>query len=95
MNDMNSFYQSKRVLLTGHTGFKGSWLSIWLQKLGAEVFGYALDPGTPKDNFVLSGLADRMTDIRGNLLDRASLHQAFELATPDLVFHLAAQPLVR
>lgn len=95
MCNLNSFYNGKRVLLTGHTGFKGSWLSIWLQKLGAEVFGYALDPVTPKDNFVLTGLAGRMTDIRGDLLDRAALHRAFEVAKPDLVFHLAAQPLVR
>ena len=95
MNDLKSFYRGKRIFLTGHTGFKGSWLTIWLKKLGAEVFGYALDPGTPKDNFVLTGLADRMTDVRGDLLDRPLLHRAFEQAKPDLVFHLAAQPLVR
>lgn len=95
MQSLRRFYEGKRILLTGHTGFKGSWLALWLKSMGAEVFGYALDPGTDKDNFVLSGLSDRMTDLRGDLLDRSALHRAFELAKPDLVFHLAAQPLVR
>ncbi|OAS20521.1 CDP-glucose 4,6-dehydratase [Paenibacillus oryzisoli] len=91
----NNFYSGKRILVTGHTGFKGSWLTIWLQKLGAEIIGYSLAPYSELDNFVVSGLEDRMTDIRGNILDFAKLQEAFEIHKPDMVFHLAAQPLVR
>ena len=65
----NEFYQGKRVLVTGHTGFKGSWLSIWLHELGAKVTGISLDPYSERDNFVLSGIGDKITaDIRACLL---------------------------
>lgn len=64
MEYFNNVYKNKTVLVTGHTGFKGSWLSIWLRELGANVIGYALDPYTEKDNFVLSKLEDKITDIR-------------------------------
>ena len=59
-------FTGKNILITGHTGFKGSWLSIWLKELGAEVIGYALDPYTENDNFVRSNLKDKIIDIRPN-----------------------------
>lgn len=89
------FYRGKRVLVTGHTGFKGSWLSIWLHELGAEVIGVGMDPYTERDNYVLSGLKDRITDLRGDIRDGEGLKEIFRKYRPDLVFHLAAQPLVR
>lgn len=88
-------FRNKKILITGHTGFKGSWLSLWLHLLGAEVIGYALDPLTERDNFVLCGLSDRMIDIRGDIRDEEALGQVFETYQPDMVFHLAAQSLVR
>ena len=63
MKNFNNVYKGKRVLVTGHTGFKGSWLSIWLRELGAEVIGYSLDPYTEEDNFVLSHLSEKIVDI--------------------------------
>ncbi len=89
------YYRDKRVLVTGHTGFKGSWLSIWLNELGAKVIGYALEPYTVKDNFVLTGLKERLVDIRGDIRDLNKLQSVFETYRPEVVFHLAAQPLVR
>lgn len=87
-------YKGKRVLVTGHTGFKGSWLSIWLNELGAEVIGYSLDPKSPKQNFVLSNLTDIITDYRGDVRDKNLLAKVFCEHEPEIVFHLAAQPLV-
>ncbi len=87
-------YKGKRVLVTGHTGFKGSWLSIWLNELGAEVIGYALNPYTNKDNFVLTNLSTKIIDIRGDIRDYEKLKEVFEKYSPKFVFHLAAQPLV-
>ncbi len=95
MNLFNNIYKNKRILVTGHTGFKGSWLCIWLKELGAEVIGYALDPYTDKDNFVLSGLSEKIVDIRGDIRDKEKLEKVFEDYKPEIVFHLAAQPLVR
>ncbi len=89
------FWQGKRVLVTGHTGFKGSWLSIWLQKMGAEVTGYSLAPLTQQDNFVVSSLASRMVHVEGDILDTEKLEKVFAQSAPEIVFHLAAQPLVR
>lgn len=93
--NLQNFYKDKTVLVTGHTGFKGSWLSIWLLQMGAKVVGYALDPATNRDNFVLTKLHEKMVDIRGDIRDQAKLHHTFESYRPDIVFHLAAQPLVR
>ncbi len=95
MEHFENIYRGKRVLVTGHTGFKGSWLSIWLNELGAEVIGYALDPYTTKDNYILSELDKKITDIRGDIRDREKLEGVFEKYKPEMVFHLAAQPLVR
>lgn len=90
------FYRGRRVLVTGHTGFKGSWLSIWLNELGAEVVGVGLDPVTPKDNFVLSGIGERIkADIRADIRDGERMKEIFKEYRPEIVFHLAAQPLVR
>lgn len=95
MQNFNNIYKNKTVLITGHTGFKGSWLSIWLHELGAKVVGYALDPYTENDNFVLSKLSNKIIDIRGDIRDQKKLKQVFETYQPEFVFHLAAQPLVR
>ena len=92
----NNFYKGKRVLVTGHTGFKGSWLSIWLHELGAEVVGVGLDPYSEKDNFVLSGIGKKIkADIRADIRDGEKMKQIFAEFQPEIVFHLAAQPLVR
>ncbi len=91
----SGIYKNKNVLITGHTGFKGSWLSLWLHLLGANVIGYALEPATEADNFVVCGLQDKITDLRGDIRDISRLKQVFAAFQPDLVFHLAAQPIVR
>ncbi len=89
-------YHGKRVLVTGHTGFKGSWLSIWLHELGAEVIGVGLEPYTTKDNFVLSGIGKKIkADIRADIRDGERMRAIFKEYQPEIVFHLAAQPLVR
>lgn len=95
-NLFGGVYQKKRVLLTGHTGFKGSWLALWLAKLGAEVHGYALAPATDPCLFEAASVQDvlvshRIADVR----DHASLQLCLQEVRPDIVFHLAAQPLVR
>ena len=97
MNDIfNSFYRGKKVLVTGHTGFKGSWLSIWLHELGAEVVGVALEPYSRRDNFVLSGIGEKIkADIRADICDGKCMKEIFAEYQPEIVFHLAAQPLVR
>ncbi|VBB05525.1 gdp-mannose 4 6 dehydratase [Lucifera butyrica] len=92
---LNSFWQGKRVLITGHTGFKGSWLSLWLQSLGAEVIGYALQPPSNPSLFSTAQIADQIISIDGNILDLQNLSDVFGKYKPELVFHLAAQTLVR
>ena len=91
----NNFYKGKRVLITGHTGFKGSWLSIWLLTLGATVIGYALDPYTNEDNFVASKLKNKVIDIRGDIRDYKKLSEIIYIYKPEIIFHLAAQALVK
>lgn len=95
MKGLHNVYKDKTVLVTGHTGFKGSWLSIWLHELGANVVGYALDPYTERDNFVLSKIGEKIVDIRGDIRDKSKLENVFTTYQPEFVFHLAAQPLVR
>lgn len=92
----DGFFKNKRVLLTGHTGFKGSWLSIWLHEIGAEVIGISLNPFTEHDNFVLSGIGAKIkADIRADIRDGQRMKEIFAEYQPEIVFHLAAQPLVR
>lgn len=92
----DGFYRGKKVLITGHTGFKGSWLSIWLHELGAEVVGIALDPYSEKDNYVLSGIGKKIkADIRADIRNVKMMKEIFTEYQPEIVFHLAAQPLVR
>jgi len=88
-------YEGTRVLVTGHTGFKGTWLSIWLTELGAQVTGLALEPESDKEHFVLAGLEHKMDSIYGDIRDPAFVCHVFEQAQPEVVFHLAAQSLVR
>ena len=88
-------WQGKRVFLTGHTGFKGGWLALWLAKLGAEVRGYALDPCTEPNLFTVAGVGSVVEDIRGDIRDAAALEAAMQTFAPEVVFHMAAQPLVR
>ena len=98
MNDklLAETFRGRRVLVTGHTGFKGSWLSIWLHEMGAEVVGVGLDPYSEKDNFVLSGIGGKIkADIRADIRDGERLKEIFREYEPEVVFHLAAQPLVR
>ena len=89
------FYKGKTVLVTGHTGFKGSWLSVWLHEMGARVIGYSLDTLYENDNFVLSGIGDKIVDLRGDIRDKDRLSEVMSTYRPDIVFHLAAQALVR
>lgn len=89
------FYKNKTVLVTGHTGFKGSWLCRILIKAGANVVGYALEPPTVPSLFALSGIEKRMTSVIGDIADYEKLETVFDGYAPDMVLHLAAQPLVR
>lgn len=89
------FWRGKRVFLTGHTGFKGSWLSLWLQVLGAELTGFALPPNTSPNLFSLARLGDGMRSIEGDIREFAVLCDALCAAQPEIVIHMAAQPLVR
>ena len=89
------FWQGKKVFLTGHTGFKGSWLSIWLQILGSDVTGYSLAPPTDPNMFDLVKVADSINDIRGDVRDLESLKKALTDSQAEIVIHMAAQPLVR
>jgi CDP-glucose 4,6-dehydratase len=88
------FWPNRRVFLTGHTGFKGSWLALWLQHLGAQVTGFALPPATQPNLFELAAVADGMTSIIGDIRDLPHLQQAISASQPQIVLHLAAQALV-
>lgn len=87
-------FRGRRILITGDTGFKGSWLATWLHGLGAEVYGYALPPRSLKDNYVRSGLAHIIHHQDGDIRDLEAMKSFFRSVEPDMAFHLAAQPLV-
>jgi CDP-glucose 4,6-dehydratase len=88
-------YQGSTVLITGHTGFKGGWLTLWLESLGANVVGYSLDPPTNPSFFDITCLSERVIDERGNILDKKRVFELIKQHEPEFIFHLAAQPLVR
>lgn len=91
----NNFYKNKKVLITGSTGFKGSWLSLWLHNLDANVCGYSLEPSTVPSLFNILKLDSKIKQYTGSILDTSSLEKVFNEFKPEIVFHLAAQPLVR
>lgn len=90
-----NIYKNKKVLITGHTGFKGSWLAIWLKELGADVIGYSLDPPSEPNNFEATQLQEKINHVHGDIRDLDRLMDAFKKHQPEFIFHLAAQPLVR
>ncbi len=90
-----TFWRNKKVLITGHTGFKGSWLSLWLQQLGANVVGFSLDPPTEINLFTLASVKRNMISINGDVRDFNLLRDVFVEHEPEIIFHLAAQSLVR
>ena len=90
-----SFYKGKKVLITGHTGFKGTWLCKILVNAGAEVTGYSLEAPTTPNLFSLAGLENNMNSVIGDIRDFKHLYEVFDATRPEIVFHLAAQPIVR
>jgi len=95
MSVFDNLYNGKRVLVTGHTGFKGSWLSTWLLSLGASVTGYSLDIPTNPSNFKVLNLVNKLKHVAGDVKDLNHLKQVFDECSPDIVFHLAAQAITR
>ena len=99
MTEMNAvnpqFWRGRQVLVTGHTGFKGSWLCLWLQRMGAEVTGFALVPATQPSLFETAAVAQGMRSMIGDIRDSAALREAMSAARPEVVIHMAAQALVR
>ena len=95
LQDLKNTYKGKRVLVTGHTGFKGGWLVLWLKHFGAEICGYSLKPNTEPNLFTAAHISKNITSIIGDILDRGTLNKTFLDFKPEIVFHLAAQPLVR
>ena len=95
MEQLEAFYKGKRVLVTGHTGFKGSWLVRILTLAGAKVTGYAMEPPTDPGLFQIAGLKNTMESHIGDIRDYEHLKEVFHKAQPEIVFHLAAQPIVR
>ena len=90
----DNIYKDKKVLITGDTGFKGSWLAIWLLSMGADVVGISLPPQTPHDNYIVCGLSERITHIDQDIRDYNALRKIFDEYSPEIVFHLAAQAIV-
>jgi CDP-glucose 4,6-dehydratase len=95
VEDMVSRWQGRRVFLTGHTGFKGGWLAVWLAARGAQIRGYALDPSTQPSFFEAARVVSEVEDIRGDVCDYAKIEASITEFAPEVVFHLAAQALVR
>ena len=95
MKELMDFYRDKRVLVTGHTGFKGAWLCRILTLAGAQVTGYSLEPPTDPSLFEIAGLEDVMDSVIGDIRNLQGLKDVFERVRPEVVFHLAAQPIVR
>ncbi len=93
-SSFKGFYKNKNILVTGHTGFKGSWLVIWLNELEANVSGYALKPNTKPNNFELSNLKNKIKNNFGDIRDKTKLRNTIMKTKPEIIFHLAAQPLV-
>ena len=89
----NNTYKGKKVLITGHTGFKGSWLAFWLTQMGADVLGYSLDPNTSPNHFSMLDMP--MESVIGDIRDGRNLSDVLKRFEPEIVFHLAAQPLVK
>ncbi len=94
MSRFEGFYKDKVVMVTGHTGFKGSWLALWLKHLGATVVGYALDPPTEPNHLAAASIDKLVTDVRGDVRDHGRLEAVITDHRPEVIFHLAAQPLV-
>ena len=92
---LEEMYRGKRVLITGHTGFKGSWLCVILKMMGAEVTGYALEPNVKPSLFELAGIAGGIDSVIGDVRDMECMKKVFDVCRPEFVFHLAAQPIVR
>ena len=91
----NGVYKDKTVLITGHTGFKGSWLSLWLKRLGANVIGYSLPPATNPNNFDSAGLKEKIINYFGDTRDTSKITEVVKKHAPEFIFHLASQPIVR
>lgn len=92
--DFLKCFKNKKVLVTGHTGFKGGWLTIWLKMLGADVYGYSLEPIHENGIFTVTGIGNEINDLRGDIRDSGKLHNVFQNIQPEIAFHLAAQPIV-
>ncbi|MHA1723524.1 MAG: CDP-glucose 4,6-dehydratase [Promethearchaeota archaeon] len=95
VSELKDFFRDKKVLITGHTGFMGSWLAIWLNELNANVIGYALPPYTENDNFIVTNLETKIQHFIGDVRDYDKLKEIFLKYKPQIIFHLAAQPIVR
>lgn len=95
VTSLHDVYRDRKILVTGHTGFKGAWLSLWLNRLGAEVIGFSLEAPTQPNLFESIGLADLICSIHGDILQLDSLKSAIVEHQPEIIFHLAAQPIVR
>ncbi|MFA7030621.1 MAG: GDP-mannose 4,6-dehydratase, partial [Candidatus Cloacimonadaceae bacterium] len=96
MMDLKKVHQDKNILITGHTGFKGSWLCLWLAELGAEVHGFSLPPNTEPNHYTAARIFELLRSEKlGDIRDRGTLTDYIHSVQPDCIFHLAAQPLVR
>ena len=94
-NIFGNVYKNKRVLITGHTGFKGTWLSIWLKELGAKVRGYSLDANTQPNLFSICNVSNDIESTIADIRCGEDVYNVINEFKPDIIFHLAAQPLVR